>query len=112
MPESPLTKQCDECGSVYRASKSQMAALCPECAHYLYGYPNCAHEFEHGRCVLCHWDGSVSDYVKTLKSGNAPVDTEFPDKSGSRDGCPSRPPHHLASGAALGGSAKRSKLGS
>jgi len=65
--EAGCERQCDECGSSYFASKSRMAALCPECAHYLYGYPNCRHEFSDGRCVLCHWDGSASDYVKTLK---------------------------------------------
>jgi hypothetical protein len=32
------------------------------------------------------------------------------DESGSRAGCPARPPHHLACGSALGGSTKRSKL--
>src|ERR1700755_3204506 len=38
-------KTCDECGSDYFPDASPMAALCPECAHYLYGYQNCAHAF-------------------------------------------------------------------
>lgn len=46
---------------------SNMMALCPECAHYLYGYPNCCHRFENGRCVYCHWNGSESAYIKSLK---------------------------------------------
>jgi hypothetical protein len=50
---------CDECGSDYRAITSQMAQLCPECAYWLYGYPQCPHEFEQGRCSRCGWDGSV-----------------------------------------------------
>ena len=29
-----------------------------------YGYPNCNHVFENGRCVLCYWDGNKSDYLK------------------------------------------------
>jgi hypothetical protein len=43
-----------------------MEALCPECAHRLYGYPECGHEMAGGRCAKCGWDGSVSDYVKGL----------------------------------------------
>ncbi len=38
-----------------------------------------------------------------------PYIAEMLPKSGSRAGYPARPPHHLASGSALGGSAKRSK---
>lgn len=37
--------RCEECGSQYYGDKSKMSSLCPECAHYLYGYPNCKHEF-------------------------------------------------------------------
>jgi hypothetical protein len=44
-----------------------MAALCPECAHQLYGYDPCAHTFVDGRSSRCHCDGSVSDYCRTLK---------------------------------------------
>ena len=59
--------KCDECGSEYLASKSKMASLCPECAHVLYGYENCDHVFKDGKCTLCLWDGSRSDYIKSLK---------------------------------------------
>lgn len=62
-----LTKLCVECESLYYQAKSKMTELCPECAHYLYGYENCSHTFENGRCVKCFWDGSVSDYVQSLK---------------------------------------------
>ena len=43
-----------------------MLALCPECAHHLYGHPNCTHSFLGGRCSLCGWDGSRSAYVEKL----------------------------------------------
>jgi predicted RNA-binding Zn-ribbon protein involved in translation (DUF1610 family) len=59
---------CNECKSEYFASTSKMNALCPECAHYLYGYENCKHQFEKGRCVNCYWDGSVSDFIKSVKN--------------------------------------------
>lgn len=58
---------CDECGSSFREGSSQMTGLCPECAHYLYGYPNCRHLFENGRCIYCGWDGSESGYIWRLK---------------------------------------------
>ena len=61
MASRPATKCCDEYGSTYFAVTSQMTSLCLECAHRLYGYPPCDHQFEDGRCVACHWDGSVSD---------------------------------------------------
>ena len=32
---------CDECGSLFFKGSSQMMGLYPECAHILYGYPNC-----------------------------------------------------------------------
>lgn len=57
---------CDECGSSFFAETSRMAALCPECAHHLYGYPACEHSFVAGRCEKCGWDGSVSPYVASL----------------------------------------------
>lgn len=60
---------CDECGSSFRKGSSQMLRLCPECAHHLYGYPNCDHHFEGGRCIRCGWDGSESGYIKGLKQG-------------------------------------------
>ena len=58
---------CDECGSLFLKGSSQMMGLCPECAHILYGYPNCDHHFQNGRCVNCYWDGSESAYIKSLK---------------------------------------------
>ena len=57
---------CDECGSLFFKGSSQMMGLCPECAHILYGYPNCPHHFQNGRCVNCYWDGSKSGYIKEL----------------------------------------------
>ena len=30
-------------------------------------YPNCPHRFLNGRCVNCYWDGSKSEYIKSLK---------------------------------------------
>jgi len=44
-----------------------MAALCAECSHWLYFYPNCPHEMTDGSCTRCGWNGSVSAYVKSLK---------------------------------------------
>ncbi|TWT91791.1 hypothetical protein Pla108_42010 [Botrimarina colliarenosi] len=58
---------CDECGSEYRAETSSMDQLCPECAHRLYSYPNCEHDFVDGRCRTCGWDGSESDYLKSMR---------------------------------------------
>ena len=60
-------KECVECKSQYYADVSAMQELCPECAHYLYGYENCDHHFENGRCIRCYWDGNVSDYIKGLR---------------------------------------------
>ncbi len=72
MPTRP-TILCDECGSSFFAGSSRMDALCPECAHWLYGYPPCEHTFADGRCTKCHWDGSVSRYVQTLKTHSRPT---------------------------------------
>jgi hypothetical protein len=47
-----------------------MTNLCPECSHILYGYENCEHEFENGRCVKCFWNGNVSDYILKRKQLN------------------------------------------
>ena len=58
---------CDECGSEYILEKSKMKSLCPNCAHMIYGYENCKHIFENGKCVLCLWNGSESDFIKSLK---------------------------------------------
>ena len=63
MAESGI-KICDECGSRFLAASSEMAGLCPECAHILYGYGNCCHVFENGRCIKCLWDGSKSPFTR------------------------------------------------
>ncbi|MBQ2988342.1 MAG: hypothetical protein IJD59_04480 [Clostridia bacterium] len=63
--ENPIAK-CNECGSPYLAARSKMASLCPECAHILYGYENCPHEFKNGKCTLCLWDGSRSAYINQV----------------------------------------------
>ncbi len=57
---------CGECGSEYLKSESKMMGLCPECSHILYGYENCHHRFENGRCIFCFWDGSRSEYIESL----------------------------------------------
>ena len=57
---------CEECGSRFLASASKMDRLCPECASVLYGYENCSHVFQNGRCVHCLWDGSRSKYIQSL----------------------------------------------
>jgi predicted RNA-binding Zn-ribbon protein involved in translation (DUF1610 family) len=61
-------RQCEECCSKYFASASLMSRLCPECAHWLYRYPRCAHEFVRGCCSMCGWDGSVSEYLRALQA--------------------------------------------
>ena len=57
-------RSCDECGSSYFSSSSQMAQLCAECAHLLYGYPACPHRLVDGRCANCGWDGSRSQFLR------------------------------------------------
>ena len=57
---------CVECGSQFLKSKSKMKNLCPECSSILYGYENCKHIFKNGRCINCFWNGSRSDYIKSL----------------------------------------------
>lgn len=59
---------CNECGSEFLKGCSKMMALCSECAHILYGYPNCEHVFKNGICIHCRWNGSRSDYIKWLIS--------------------------------------------
>lgn len=61
---------CNECGSKFLKASSRMAALCPECAHILYGHPNCDHIFKNGICKHCYWNGSRSDYIKYLLSND------------------------------------------
>ncbi len=63
----PATKTCDECGSNFFAPASNMDGLCPECEHWMYGYHNCDHSIVGVSCEKCGWDGSVSDYVRSLK---------------------------------------------
>lgn len=58
---------CDECGSEFYRTTSQMSHLCPECASVLYGYENCKHDFNEGRCLKCYWNGEISPYIKSLK---------------------------------------------
>lgn len=58
---------CIECGSEFLRAASKMKELCPECAHILYGYENCAHVFENGRCAKCLWDGSRSPFTAKCK---------------------------------------------
>ena len=65
-PHEQLTKDCDECRSPFFTAASEMDGLCPECAHHLYGYPNCHHVWANDRCAKCGWDGSRSDYVRGL----------------------------------------------
>ncbi|MDF1699370.1 MAG: hypothetical protein P1U56_26190 [Saprospiraceae bacterium] len=59
---------CDECGSHFFKVKLDMIGLCPECAHKIYGYQNCEHNFNNGRCTHCYWDGSKSDYLNNKSS--------------------------------------------
>jgi predicted RNA-binding Zn-ribbon protein involved in translation (DUF1610 family) len=60
---------CDECNSEYYQNSSKMTNLCPECSHVLYGYENCKHNFENGRCSKCFWNGSTTDFIMKLKNG-------------------------------------------
>ena len=53
---------CDECGSEYITSTSEMVDLCPECSSILYGYDNCNHIFKNGICIKCHWNGNRSTW--------------------------------------------------
>ena len=78
--------RCDECGSRFAAGSSRMAALCPECAHRLYGYAACAHVFIDGCCVKCSWDGAVSTYLSARRdAGAGKTDDAFAiDKAGAR----------------------------
>lgn len=58
---------CDECRSEYYSTTSKMNNLCPECSHILYGYQNCEHQFKNDRCEKCYWNGSSSEFLKSLK---------------------------------------------
>jgi hypothetical protein len=59
---------CSECEGSFEQSSSKMVKLCPECAHYIYGYKNCVHEFSNNRCLKCKWDGSTSKFFESLKA--------------------------------------------
>lgn len=59
--------RCDECRSLFFYDASHLPGLCPECAHWLYGYPNCKHSFVNSRCEQCGWDGSTSPFIEGLK---------------------------------------------
>ena len=65
-------KFCAECESEYFKTRSEMINLCPNCAHKLYGYPNCEHKFENRGCVKCGWNEQTSEYLKNRdkKDGN------------------------------------------
>lgn len=56
---------CDECGSEFYKETSQMSSLCPNCSHFLYGYKNCSHQFENGRCLKCFWNGTTTSFITT-----------------------------------------------
>jgi hypothetical protein len=64
--DRPRVQACDECGGDYLTASSQMWQLCPECAHYLYGYPLCDHVFVESHCSKCGWSGTRSDYILQL----------------------------------------------
>ncbi len=61
------TKICVECESKYIINSSKMTELCPNCAHELYGYPNCKHEFKDRKCIKCGWNGKRSEFLKSSK---------------------------------------------
>lgn len=58
---------CAECDSAYYTDTSEENDLCPECSHMLYGFRNCMHQFENGRCIKCFWNGKTSEYIRKLK---------------------------------------------
>jgi len=60
-------KICDECSSEYYKETSQMDNLCPECSNIMYGYENCEHQFENGRCTKCFWNGNKSSLLPKSK---------------------------------------------
>lgn len=55
---------CTECESEYFKDSSKMTGLCPDCAHKIYGYPNCKHEFKKGKCSKCGWNSQTSEFLK------------------------------------------------
>ncbi|WMX13175.1 hypothetical protein [Aureispira sp. CCB-E] len=63
-------KTCNECNGEFYSKSSQMAGLCPECSHYLYGYENCVHIFKKERCIHCYWDGKNSEFINKKRRKN------------------------------------------
>ena len=57
---------CDECESEYYTQTSKMSSLCPQCAHVLYGYENCLHEFHNTRCIKCFWNGNIPKKLNNI----------------------------------------------
>ena len=62
---SQETELCTECQSEYFKNSSEMPKMCPDCSHKLYGYENCSHEFDNGRCAKCYWNGKTSEFLKS-----------------------------------------------
>lgn len=75
------TAICDECRSSYVARMSQMDQLCPECAHWLYGYPLCEHSFTDDRCAKCGWDGSRTKFINALIEQAKRLESEKPNSN-------------------------------
>lgn len=59
---------CDECEIEFFANVSPMPNLCPNCSYFLYGYPNCDHQFDDKICQKCGWNGNVSAFILTLQT--------------------------------------------
>ena len=83
---------CNECGSEYYAGSSIMKSICPECAHALYGYPNCSHVFDNGRCMLCYWDGRKSKFVEGLEKPEQPAPAPVEESSAPEETQEPEPP--------------------
>lgn len=61
------TATCSECYSEFLLAKSAIKNLCPECSYLIYGYDNCQHSFENGKCIHCLWDGTSTHYTDSLR---------------------------------------------
>lgn len=61
---------CAECGSSFFHDSSGYTSLCRECAHWIYGSPECVHEFQEQQCSKCGWDGSTSGFIQQLKDSD------------------------------------------
>lgn len=62
MTECNKLSICDECKSELYADSQSLKSLCPNCAHHLYRYANCKHEFENDKCVKRYWNRNTSKY--------------------------------------------------